>query len=206
MPARVAEDRVDRRGRPRQPDIDQRILLSARQVYGSVGWAAFNFDAVAKHAGVSRDAIYRRHADRESLLLDALSTRVAPVLGSDGSIADRLIAYANAVYDTFVAGDGVANLRVHVDAPSFPELFLAYSERVVEPDVRSVESALKRARLAGELNPDADVTAIVRGILGGIMLHAMLYTAHLGGSAQPDRGRDPAVVRIVRQVLLGSLP
>ena len=56
----MATDRPATRGRPADPDIEQRVLAAALTVYGEVGWAGFTLDRVARRAPVGKAALYRR--------------------------------------------------------------------------------------------------------------------------------------------------
>lgn len=44
----------DRGGRPRDPDVDRRIIEAALQVFGLSGWSGFSMEAVARTAGVGK--------------------------------------------------------------------------------------------------------------------------------------------------------
>ena len=76
---------VPLRGRPRDADVDRKIIEAARRIYAERGWAGFNFGAVCKAAGVSKDAMYRRYSSREELLEVALHEDPIPVDFDDGA-------------------------------------------------------------------------------------------------------------------------
>jgi AcrR family transcriptional regulator len=192
------------RGRPRDPLLAQRIVEAARAVYAAYGWAGFSFDAVAKTANVSRDAVYRRHRSREELLLAALSEASVPFLAAEPGVRDRLLDYSQAIYDHFTTGHGAANLRLHVDADQFPHLFDAYSLRVLEPALRAAETAIRAAMHRGELAATVNARALIAAILGGVLIQALLDGPH--GSHRRPPGICPAVRSIVDQVLTGALP
>lgn len=179
-------------GRRRDPGIDARVLLAARDVYAELGWAGFHFDRVAKSAGVSRDVLYRRYTDQEALLLDALADAVLPtVAAGEGPIRDRLMTYARDIYTYFTSADGVSSLRIHLEARQFPELYEKYRSRVVDPNFVVNISALNEAARRGDLRETADPVAVLESIGGGVLIHA-LFSQHSGavqGAAplSPDR-------------------
>jgi AcrR family transcriptional regulator len=178
-------------GRRRDPEIDARVLLAARNVYAEFGWASFHFDRVAKAAQVSRDVLYRRYSDREALLIDALADAVLPTVAGEGPIRDRLMTYARDIYAYFTSADGVSSLRIHLEARQFPELYAMYRSRVVDPNFDVNISALNEAARRGELRETADPVAVLESIGGGVLIHA-LYSQHAGavqGSSalSPDR-------------------
>jgi AcrR family transcriptional regulator len=184
-------------GRRRDPDIDARVLHAARQTYAEFGWVAFHFDRVAKSAQVSRDVLYRRYADKESLLLDALADAVLPTVSGNGPIRDQLMTYARDIYEYFTSADGVASLRIHLEANQFPELYRAYRSRVVDPNFDVNIAALDQAARNGELRKSADSLAILEAIGGGVLIHA-LYSQRAGATREAvplSRNRLEATLR-----------
>jgi AcrR family transcriptional regulator len=166
-------------GRRRDPDIDARVLLGARNVYAEFGWAGFHFDRVAKSAGVSRDVLYRRYSDRQALLIDALADATLPTVAGAGPIRDRLMTYARDIYTYFTSADGISSLRIHLEARQFPELYAMYRSRVVDPNFDVNVSALNEAARCGDLRETADPVAVLESIGGGVLIHA-LYSQHAG--------------------------
>lgn len=77
--------------RPRDPDIDQRVLDATVRLLGEGGYAAVSVPAVAAAAGVSKPAVYRRWPSRVHLVF-AASTRsgVPAPLPDTGSVAEDL--------------------------------------------------------------------------------------------------------------------
>lgn len=181
-------------GRRRDPDIDARILHAARILYGADGWPGLNFNGVAKAAGVSKDAVYRRHRDRESLLLDALADQCVPAVPSGGPIEEAVVTYAVAIYDYVTSGDGYANLRIHLDGPRYPDVLAEYQRRVLAPSREHDVEILLRARNDGHLPQDTDCEAVITAVSGAVLLFALTQ------SAEGPRGRGHAV-QIIRQTV-----
>ena len=195
------EDPVRRRrpggGRRRDPDIDARVLHAARIAYAEFGWTGFHFDRVAKSAQVSRDVLYRRYTDKENLLLDALADAVLPTVRGDGPIRDQLMTYARDIHAYFTSADGIASLRIHLEAAQFPDLYRAYRDRVVDPNFVINIAALNKAAEAGQLRKTADPTAVLEAIGGGVLIHA-LYSQNAGATkaaSQVSRKRLEATLR-----------
>lgn len=63
-----------RRGRPRDTQLDRRVLDAAIQEYAERGWAGFTMYGVAKRAKVGKSTLYLRWPDKETLLRAALET------------------------------------------------------------------------------------------------------------------------------------
>jgi AcrR family transcriptional regulator len=63
--------RPRRRGRPRDPAIDGRILAATREVVAEVGVGSVSISAIAARAGVGKPSIYLRWAGVEELVAAA---------------------------------------------------------------------------------------------------------------------------------------
>jgi AcrR family transcriptional regulator len=207
VPLQAARRRRPGGGRRRDPHIDARVLRAARQAYAEFGWAAFHFDRVAKSAQVSRDVLYRRYPDKESLLLDALADAAVPTVGGRGPIRDQLMTYARDVYKYFTSTDGIASLRIHLEAAQFPKLYRAYRSQVVDPKFDLNIAALDQAVCSGELPKTADSVAVLEAIGGGVLIHA-LYSQRAGatGRSSPlSRNRiDAALTNFVALAVGGA--
>lgn len=72
--ARVAEPATGapRRGRPRDPLLDDRALQATLDVFGEKGWTGLTYDEVAARAKVGKSSLYLRWPTKERLLADAL--------------------------------------------------------------------------------------------------------------------------------------
>lgn len=204
-----AQQRKPGAGRRRDPTIDDKLRQAARMLYAREGWAGFHFEGVAKAAGVSKDAVYRRYSDAQSLLLEALSDQVVPLLADDRPIEEALVAFAGEVFTYFAGGDGYANLRVHIDAAQYPDVLQQYRIRVVEPQIRQAVGVLERARDEGELHPDTSCASVIEALGGAVMIYA-LATAPWPRAADADGDLlDSATVRqlteFVQQILYGRV-
>lgn len=81
-----------RRGRPRDPAIDARILSSALRLFGKTGWADFSIERAAKSADVSKVTLYLRWRDKTALLTDALHFAHPPWTLDDSLEAEESLA------------------------------------------------------------------------------------------------------------------
>lgn len=181
-------------GRRRDPSIDDRLRCAARTLYAREGWAGFHFEGVAKAAGVSKDAVYRRYRDAQSLLIDSLSDQCVPVLSEDGPIEKALLEFACDTFTFFAGGSGYANLRVHLDAPRYPEILEAYRTRVLGPQRGHAVGVLEKARDQGRLDPDIPCVAVVEALGGAVMVFAMT-SVPWDGVADKDMGEPDPMVR-----------
>lgn len=189
-------------GRRRDPAIDEKLRDAARLLYAREGWAGFHFEGVARAAGVSKDAVYRRYADPQALLLDALSGQSVPALSADRPVEEALIGFASDTFTYFSSGSGYANLRVHVDGAQHPKVLEEYRTRVVEPQLAAAVDVLQRARQAGQLEPGVSPSAVIEALGGAVMLYA-LASAPLRDAGSPDDATLRQLTVFVRQILHG---
>ena len=64
-------DRPRRRGRPRDPALDGRILSATRELVAEVGVGSASISAIAGRAGVGKPSIYLRWTSAEELIAAA---------------------------------------------------------------------------------------------------------------------------------------
>jgi AcrR family transcriptional regulator len=75
-------------GRPRDPRIDSAVLRATVDLLGETGYAELSVDAIAKRAGTSKPAIYRRWPSKAHLVHEAVfPTDSATELPDTGSLA-----------------------------------------------------------------------------------------------------------------------
>ena len=201
-----APQRNSTAGRRRDPTIDARLRQAARILYGREGWAGLHFEGVARAAGVSKDAVYRRYADAQSLLLDALSDQALPALADDVPVEEALVAYACEVFAYFASGNGYANLRVHIDAAQYPDVLHGYRTRVVEPQIQHAVGVLERAREDGHIHPETSCPAVIEALGGAVMVHALATVpTHGEGAGAPNPATVLQLTAFVQQILYGRL-
>src|SRR6478735_6569298 len=68
-----------KRGRPRDPTIDARVLAVTAELLATEGFSATTVQEIARRAGVPSSAIYRRWPSRVELIEDAIYPGPAPV-------------------------------------------------------------------------------------------------------------------------------
>lgn len=159
-------------GRPRQPDIDERLLAATRALLAEVGYARLTVDAVAGRAGAGKAAIYRRYASRTELIYAALFADPALLHRSDvvdtGSLAGDLSAEAADLLSLF--GDPVAQAAMPgllVDLAADQALIERAQDVYVGGNLADYAEYLRRERLrrhVHRLGPGDDPR----------LLHAML--------------------------------
>src|SRR5258705_10295873 len=148
------------RGRPRDNALDTAITDATKSVLLSDGYAAVNIDRVAKLAGTTRAAIYRRAKTRGELVVGLLVSQ----FGSDpapnsGQLGRDLLLLQQLQRDFFshpVIKAGLAG--VLSDFTTDDNLGTVFYERVMAPPrglvVAMVARAVERGVIAPAEHPD----------------------------------------------------
>lgn len=164
------------RGRPRNPQVDQRIRRAAIQLYAECGWSGFNMDGVATRASVSKSSLYLRWMTKEALLNDIFRTELLFIEEVDtGSLREDLRVLARKISDVYAGDVGRAFLRAQVEAAySPPDVFEPYQE-FQHAQMQIARQIMRRGVERGELRPDVSVTMLLDALGGSILIHR-LYT------------------------------
>ncbi|MCO8269470.1 TetR/AcrR family transcriptional regulator [Actinoplanes sp. TRM 88003] len=185
-------------GRPRNAHADSAILdavldlLSEGQTV-----AAISIEAVAAKAGVGKATIYRRWANKEALIIDAVAALKGPVPEPAGeSVRDDLVTLIKA------NRSGRHHSYTKVTACLMPELLrdeqimIGY-QAVIEPRREVMRGVLRRGIESGELRADLDVELTLLMLVGPNMLNNLFPN-------QPRVPREGFAESLVDAVLRGA--
>jgi AcrR family transcriptional regulator len=162
-------------GRPREPEVNQRILDAALELLGQQGYVRMSMDAVAANAGVTKPTIYRRYPSKIQLALAAISAycEQEPPASTGETRAD-LIAQINHLRRALDRPRGMVMLGTMLaEEYETPELLARFREHLVDPRRHAVRDILERAAMRGEFRPDADLA------MAGTMLVGAYYAQYL---------------------------
>lgn len=187
-------------GRPRDASIDRAVLEATLRALASDGYAGLSLSAVAADAGTTRPALYRRWADKESLVVDAIAhlAQVDPPATTGDPFLDlvaELEHFRHCIDDAgalplagLMLGDSVS-----------PEVRERYQQLVVVPRRTRLRALLAAAHEQGRLAGDADLA------LAGTLMTGSWYALAL---AQVDPPTDWAerVARLVWRACGGDVP
>src|SRR5713226_929127 len=90
----TGEPERSRRGRPRDPAVDEAILAAAGDLLAEVGYARLTMDQVAARARAGKASVYLRWPNKVALVAEAIQYRsaVVPDVPDTGSLhADMLV-------------------------------------------------------------------------------------------------------------------
>jgi AcrR family transcriptional regulator len=164
-----------RPGRRRDPSLEPRVVAAALAVYAEAGWSGFNFDAVARRAGVGKAPLYLRWASKEDLLLAAFGAHTTAITIRDsGNLRDDLVEYTCRLLDSKAGPDGWAFLRLHLEATVIPALHARFSRQIASPHVQGARARLDRALERGELRAGAPAGLALDSLYGAVLIKIIL--------------------------------
>jgi AcrR family transcriptional regulator len=186
-------------GRPRAPDLEQRALRAVLDIFGEKGWTGLTIAEVATRAKVGKSSLYLRWSDKTAMLADALSqvqatpqstppeaTPSSPPGPDDAapaheeqSLREFLVQHAHRRADLYLGDDGLAMLRLYVEARAFPEPLADVRHEAITRFVLSERHRVERAIAEGELPPGASVVHLLDAIEGSVLMHVLVTPPHL---------------------------
>lgn len=182
-------------GRPRRADVEPAVRAAVLGLLAEVGYGATTIDAVAARAGVGKPAIYRRWADKPTLVADAFEQALAEVNPGppDGDVAGAVLATlthtAQLVHDTSFG----AALAAVVGELRHEPVLRAAADRVEARRRQLLRALLRRARSEGRLVPGWTIDLAVDALLGAVYFNALVRGTRLG-----PRDLRTLVARVVR--------
>jgi AcrR family transcriptional regulator len=175
-----------KRGRPRDPAIDDRLMAAAIAVFAHRGWAGFSIERVAREARVGKGSVYLRWGSSSDLLKEALQTKMRFVDDPDtGDIRRDLISLAEQLSETFAGDNGKAFLRVYIEGEAIPG-FTEYWE-FQQQQMRVARSMIRRAQDRGEVSTGLRPTTVLDALSGGILVHSLTAPAPVLHSSMATR-------------------
>ncbi|MFC7327028.1 TetR/AcrR family transcriptional regulator [Marinactinospora rubrisoli] len=182
-----------RRMRPggRSARVNEAVLAAVLDEIVESGYAKLSVEKVATRAQVHKATLYRRWANKEELVAEALLARAGRVVPTPdtGSLREDLRRLSHAIGAYLSSPSGQAVVRTLVsDAGQVPEIAVAvrafWTERFARAGV-IVERGVER----GELSPDTDVAFFIERLIAPLFLRS-LVTAEPIDAAYADRVID----------------
>jgi AcrR family transcriptional regulator len=159
-----------KRGRPRDPEADGRILAAASALILMRGFESMTVDEVASNAGVGKATVYRRWSRKEDLAVAAMEQLYRDEMPSPdtGTIRGDLESMFASVLTFVNSPAGIDYVRTTIKE-SMRDDRIATLYR--EASLRAAASAtlvFERAIDRGEVRPDIPVRSAVE-LLGGLI-------------------------------------
>jgi AcrR family transcriptional regulator len=171
-------------GRPRDKRIDNAVLRATVELLGETGYAELSVDAIARRAGTSKPAIYRRWPSKAHLVHEAVfpigDATTLPDTGSLAGDVREMVRRSAVVLTTPAAraalpglvGEMAADLTLHA----------ALLERFAEILSGGLTDRLDDAVARGEARPDATAAELVEAVAGITFFALLTHGAALDDS------------------------
>lgn len=158
------------RGRPRDPQTDERITAAAAELMLERGFERTTVDDVASRAGVGKATVYRRWPSKEDLAVAAMETLYSSSIPEPdtGSIQEDLTQSYRATLAFVGTPQGAAFLRSSIAESVRDDRIAALHRESTERRERQSRVTFERAIARGEVRPDVDVDSAVQW-LGGVL-------------------------------------
>jgi AcrR family transcriptional regulator len=183
-------------GRPRDRQIDAAVLDATLVVLDRFGYRRLTLEEVARRAGTTKPAIYRRWPNRQRLVLAALGQRLgaarAPDTGCTLCDLDECLKLFVAAFRRMPPG---VIGPLFADCAGDRELREAFMTTLFYPPRAAVRETLERAHARNDLRDDVDLELILDLI--GSLVH---YRALFGHAATSDVEIERAVEALLRGI------
>src|SRR5262245_38901809 len=184
-----------RAGRPRNRDIDPAVLRGTVAVLDESGYGGLTLEEVARRAGTTKPAIYRRWPSRQRLVLAALGQWLGAARAPDTGCT---LCDLDECLKVFVAAfrrmpPGVIG-PLFADCAPDRELRAAFMTTLFDPPRAAVRETLERAHARADLRGDVDIELVLDLI--GSLVH---YRAVFGHAPM----RNVEIERAVEALLQG---
>lgn len=151
-----ASPRKGRTGRPRSAETDQAILCATRAALVDLGWGRLTMSDVAARAGVAKTTLYRRWANKNELVVDAVAVLFdeleLPDRGSLRSDIEGVVLQFGALLAR--PETKTALMAVVAESTTDEALRERIRSAIVDRQKRLVLLGRSRAQTRGELPPD----------------------------------------------------
>jgi AcrR family transcriptional regulator len=157
-------------GRPRDPELEQRLLAAAWELLKREGYDALTMTKVAASADAHRTDVYRRWSTKAQLVTDVLAEHLPPVRPIDtGTLAGDVRAYVGDLAKSWSSDwvDGLMGLTG--DLRNDPEAELAWRQ-LAERRGGVMRASLQRAVERGEI-AELPELPVAGDLLEGPLMH-----------------------------------
>ena len=166
-------DVARRPGRPRDEAINAAILDATIDELIERGYPALSVEAIAVRAGVAKTTVYRRWPNLDDLVLQAMRS---VQLGGEvrepppGSVRDELLFRLDRMRRTWADPRYAALMRrAAADGTAAPEIYRAFRERLVKPQLEQMHQVLRRGIEEGLIRPDVDLEWVRQAMASPIL-------------------------------------
>jgi AcrR family transcriptional regulator len=148
----------ERRGRPRDPEVDEAIRVATVDVLVRDGFGHLTMEEVADRAGVGKASLYRRWPNKVALVVDVLG-RLADSrvdVPDTGSVHDDVLSFLRAIVRT-KRTESELLAAVSAEVGCNPELSEAFRKEFLGGLQARLRTIVQRGVDRGELPPSTDI-------------------------------------------------
>lgn len=180
MPQPQAPEPKGPGGRPRDRHINEAAIAATLEILDADGYGGVSLEAVARRAGTSRPAIYRRWAGRAPLVLAAVAHRLDVPSPPDTGCT---LCDIGESFEVFLAAYRTirpeALSALYADCASDPVLRARYLATIAEPARTAVGCTLDRAITRGDLRATVNRDLLLDMVGSLVHYRAMFGPGHL---------------------------
>jgi AcrR family transcriptional regulator len=168
-------------GRPRDAEVDERILEATRVLMARHGYRGLTIAAVAEAAGTTRPTVYLRFATKEDLATRAIAgMQVDEPRPATADVRADLVAELRHFRSSVIRPHGMSFVgTVLAEEHEHPALLNHFRERLVAPRRNRIRAVLDRGQRQGLLRTDLDLDVLATALIGS------LYASYLADSDTP---------------------
>jgi AcrR family transcriptional regulator len=177
-----------KRGRPRDPHADGRILAAASALILVRGFDSMTVDEVASTAGVGKATVYRRWARKEDLAVAAMEQLYRDEMPppDTGTIRGDLRAMFTSVLNFVNSPTGTDYIRTTIKESMRDERIAALYREANERAEQNAVPVFERAIRRGEVRPDIPMSAVVQ-LLGAVVCMRAISGQEMPAVAEVDQ-------------------
>ncbi|WP_051705997.1 TetR/AcrR family transcriptional regulator [Nocardioides aequoreus] len=165
-----------KRGRPRDPLADGRILAAASSLILLRGFDAMTVDEVAATAGVGKATVYRRWAKKEDLAVAAMERLYSDEMPvpDTGTLRGDLAEAYRAQLGFAQSPAGADYLRTLVKESMRDDRMASLYRAAHEQSERNAREIFRRAKERGEIDVEVPVSLLVKLVSGLVVLATVM--------------------------------
>jgi AcrR family transcriptional regulator len=161
-----------RLGPRRDPAVDEAVLAATRALLVELGYTGTTVDGIARRAGVSRPAIYRRWPSKALLVHEAVFPADVADRPEPATFAEEIARHVSGTVEAFASAPARAALPgLIMEMRNDPELRQLLSSRLEQEARRHfVDDVVAPAVEAGHVRTDLDADTVFDAITGAVVI------------------------------------
>ncbi len=164
------------RGRPRSPEVREKILKAAYEMLIEVGFMNLTIEGVAARSGVGKPTIYRRWKTKAALAMDAFLEAVNPELAfpDTGKVAEDLREQMQKIVRLMNSPRGEVLANVIGCGQADEELIAAFRENWLTPRRKDAKRIFQKGVERGELREGMNVEVVIDALYSPLFYRLLL--------------------------------